>query len=419
MNFSLAQLGPTIALMSVGALMYLLRAIPTQLLSALGWYATVTLTVNNDDPCFDWINEWLATHAYAKRARMLKVESGRESSEHWTVSPGYGTHWFWDHGLVFITRSAVENKSITWRRQESFIIRTIGRNQSRIREIIDYASFAQKQADSVGIRMWLSGAWMRLRGKTKRALDTVYLPEATKQELVDCTRWFFDGPEWFAKRGIPYRQGFLFFGPPGTGKTTIVIALASEFGKPIYILNLATLKDDNELLMALSMVPHGAIVLIEDVDAAKASEVRTEDAEQVTVDKGVTLSGLLNAIDGVAAPEGRLLIMTTNHPDKIDPAIIRSARVDKRFFFGSMTKDLAVEMSTRLFPEPKPGLMKAISDVVGEYPAASWQDAFMAVERSGNVDDLPKELAIERPEIKPIRPSGPAAPTMGTTKAAA
>jgi hypothetical protein len=51
--------------------MYLLREIPMRLMHAIGWASTVTLTVNNDDPCFDWINEWLATHAYAKRARML------------------------------------------------------------------------------------------------------------------------------------------------------------------------------------------------------------------------------------------------------------------------------------------------------------------------------------------------------------
>lgn len=408
---------PTVTLMAVGAAMYLLREIPMRLLHAIGWAATVTLTVNNDDPCFDWINEWLATHAYAKRARTLKVETGRESNDHWTVSPGYGTHWFWDRGLVIITRNVVESKSVSWRRQESFVIRTIGRTQGQIRKIIDYANFVQKQANSVGIRMWLGGAWTRLQGKNKRSFDTVYLPDATKNELIDCTRWFFEGPEWFLKRGVPYRQGFLFFGPPGTGKTTVVIALASEFGKPIYILNLSTIKDDNELLMSLSMVPQGAIVLIEDVDAAKASEVRTEDATAVVVDKGVTLSGLLNAIDGVAAPEGRLLIMTTNHPDKIDPAVIRSARIDKHFFFGPLSKDLVVEMGARFFPEWKPGLLAAINSIDTEYPAATWQDAFMAVERSGNVEDLAREVAIERPVLPHPRPPTMILPVMGISKA--
>jgi len=408
MQLPIGPMLPTVTLMAVGAAMYLLREIPMRLMHAIGWASTVTLTVNNDDPCFDWLNEWLATHSYAKRARTLKVETGRDSNDHWTVSPGYGTHWFWDKGLVIITRSVTESKAVSWKRPESFIVRTIGRTQGQIRKIINYANFVQKQADSVGIRMWIGGCWTRLQGKAKRSFDTVYLPETTKNELVDCTRWFFDEPEWFVKRGIPYRQGFLFFGPPGTGKTTVVIALASKFGKPIYILNLSTIKDDNELLMALSLVPQGAIVLIEDVDAAKASEVRTEDAEQVTVDKGVTLSGLLNAIDGVAAPEGRLLIMTTNHPDKIDPAIVRSARIDKRFYFGPMAKELPIEMATRFFPDMKPGLLDAIAAIDKEYPAASWQDAFMAVERSGNVEELAKEIAIDRPVIQPPRPpSGP------------
>ncbi len=127
MQLPIGPMLPTVTLMAVGAVMYLLREIPIRLLHAIGWASTVTLTVNNDDPCFDWINEWLATHAYAKKARMLKVESGRESSDHWTVSPGYGTHWFWDGGLVIITRSAMESKTVSWRRQESFIIRDAGR----------------------------------------------------------------------------------------------------------------------------------------------------------------------------------------------------------------------------------------------------------------------------------------------------
>lgn len=416
----LVQLAPTLTVMVVGGLMYLLRSIPTSILNTLGWYATVTLTVNNDDPCFDWINEWLAAHSYAKRARKLKVESGREPDAAWTISPGYGTHWFWDNGLVIVTRTAIESKtSISWQRQESFTIRTLGRSQEKVRRLINYASFVQKRTEAVGIRMWLGGSWQRLQGRGKRSLKTLYMPPDVKREMVECARWFFDEQSWFTDRGIPYRQGFMLYGPPGTGKTTAVIALASEFGKPIYILNLATIKDDNELMLALSLVPQGAIVLIEDIDAAKATEIRTEDSEKITVDKGITLSGLLNAIDGVAAPEGRLLIMTTNHPDKVDPAVTRSARIDKHFYFGPLPRACVFEMAERFFPTMPAGLYQAIASIADEKPAANWQDALMAVERSKNVADLAIELARERVEVKPITYSAaPASPPMESKEAA-
>jgi chaperone BCS1 len=122
--------------------------------------------------------------------------------------------------------------------------------------------------------------------------------------------------------------GYLFSGPPGTGKTSLTAALAGVFGLDIYVLSLLDPYCNEDALVRLfSAVPSRCIVLLEDVDAAglkRADDPRMnkkfKEGEAVEKDTGlppkpvtaISLSGLLNAIDGVSSSEGRILIMTTN-----------------------------------------------------------------------------------------------------------
>jgi chaperone BCS1 len=153
---------------------------------------------------------------------------------------------------------------------------------------------------------------------------------------------------WYADRGIPYRRGYLFHGPPGSGKSSLCHVLASVIEQPIYVLNLsASSMGDAEFLERMSEIPPRSIVLIEDVDAAFVQrEATSEDgAKKATI----SFSALLNAIDGVGASEGRLLCITTNHIDRLDKALIRPGRVDKRFVFSNATKGQARDIFLRWY----------------------------------------------------------------------
>jgi chaperone BCS1 len=127
----------------------------------------------------------------------------------------------------------------------------------------------------------------------------------------------------------------------------LVLALAGYLSKPIYVLNLGSLVNDNDLIEAVTTVPEHGIFLIEDIDAAVATAARTVKEETKFIHSSglpmskpqeethcITLSGLLNAIDGTFSRDGRILIMTTNHPEKIDPALIRKGRADVREHIG-------------------------------------------------------------------------------------
>src|SRR5262249_40254376 len=157
-------------------------------------------------------------------------------------------------------------------------------------------------------------AWNEQLQRLPRPADSVVLPHGLLEDLIAEARTFLEGRDWYLQRGIPYRRGYLLHGPPGTGKSSTVVAIASALRMDIAVLTLnsATL-DDNELSELLAETPANSLVLVEDIDCAFVARQAGDDKANK-----VTFSGLLNAIDGVAAGEGRILFATTNHLDRLD-----------------------------------------------------------------------------------------------------
>ncbi|KAI1708068.1 ATPase family associated with various cellular activities (AAA) domain-containing protein [Ditylenchus destructor] len=150
--------------------------------------------------------------------------------------------------------------------------------------------------------------------RKKRTLDSVILADGVKERLTEDIQDFLDSENWYNEMGVPYRRGYLLYGPPGTGKTSIVTALASHFGFNICIVSL------NDIGMTDS-----------------------------TLCNSVTLSGMLNALDGVASCEERIVFMTTNHKDRLDSALIRPGRVDCEQFVGHCTTSVIEKMFKRFY----------------------------------------------------------------------
>lgn len=195
-----------------------------------------------------------------------------------------------------------------------------------------------------------SSHFRRLEPRRIRPLHTVVASSKPgPEELLDDMRAFFAGEEWYAERGVPYRRGYLFHGPPGCGKTTFVTAAAGQLKCPIYILNLAEpALSDLGLLKLVTDAPPRSILLMEDVDAAfhgvlgKSGSAGPQSQRDGLHMGQLTFSGLLNALDGVAGQEGKIVVMTTNHPEKLDGALVRPGRVDFRAEFHHASR-LAIE----------------------------------------------------------------------------
>jgi len=192
----------------------------------------------------------------------------------------------------------------------------------------------------------------------------------------------------YRERGIPYRRGYLLHGPPGCGKSSFIMALAGELHFSICVLNLANRgMSDDRLQHRLADAPENSIILLEDVDAAFGNRHTTPQME--TAYQGLTpltLSGLLNAIDGVTSTEGRIIFMTTNYPERLDAALIRPGRVDFRQRIGFCSHSQLQRMFANFYPEASPEQALTFADQViagsSEISAAQVQGLFMFFKES-------------------------------------
>jgi len=361
-------------LMVIGAVAAICRNLPGQLWNWLTQRMFMEFEISMKDDAFYWFNDWLAEQPYSKNwARWLSVRTvrkGRRDHPSFVgdcdkptiiLSPAPGTHWLWwkgyflivkrdrkepqsgggvgggGSGLSAIVEREVYNVSVlTWRRD--IILR-----------LMEEARDVSEPPEDNRVKIYTPhyGEWSNDIKRRPRPMESVILPEGVLEALKADMERFLGREDWYVERGIPYRRGYLLNGPPGNGKSSLLLALASSLKLDICILNLNSAGvGDDELRKMLSNVPENAVVLIEDIDCAYEQRQKDNDNK----DSKITFSGLLNAIDGVVAAERRILVMTTNFPEKLDAALIRPGRCDVKLVIGNADLDQARRLFLRFYP---------------------------------------------------------------------
>lgn len=195
------------------------------------------------------------------------------------------------------------------------------------------------------LHRWWNG-WTKVQKKTPRSLESVILDKDNARRLCDDIVRFQNSEKWYTDRGIPYRRGYLLYGPPGTGKTSFTTAVASALKLNICYLNLSSGRlNDDSLNNVLAHAPANSIILLEDVDAIFKQRESVQDRRQ-----SVSFSGLLNALDGVRSQEGRIVFMTTNHRERLDPALLRPGRCDMHVELCNATYPMIKGLFLKFFP---------------------------------------------------------------------
>jgi chaperone BCS1 len=173
-----------------------------------------------------------------------------------------------------------------------------------------------------------------------RPIDSVILAKGVMESILGDIKRFQGREQWYTERGIPYRRGYLMHGPPGCGKSSAIQAIAGHLGYGLAVLSLADRHiSDDRLAHLMHNLPDRCILLLEDVDTV--APTRTPNNHN-----GLSLSGLLNAIDGAVASDARIIIMTTNNPHSLDAALIRPGRIDYAVEIGRIAE---AEQGERMF----------------------------------------------------------------------
>lgn len=366
-------------LMLIGGLAAWARHVPKRIWDWVMHRLFMEIEIQMADEAYWWVYDWLATQPYSRKwSRCMSVRSTRRKGEtannysdpdDYDYNPRYGVqqnapeiiltpapglHWlFWKRRFVIVNRVREEGKADKSQsielEKERFIINMLTQSRAKLMEMLLEARTLAYPPGDTRITVQTPGrhASWAVDKRYPRPPDSIVLKGTMLQDLSEDMRHFLENRDWYLKRGIPYRRGYLLHGPPGNGKSSTVLGLASALDMTICVINLGNaFMGDDELGTMMRSVPDRSLILLEDVDCVFEKREGSKDK-----DNKLTFSGVLNAIDGVAAPEGHILVMTTNHVEKLDAALIRPGRCDVKLLFANAVPEQAERLFLRFFPE--------------------------------------------------------------------
>lgn len=357
-------------LLVLGGIATSLKKVPTKIFTFLLNQISMRVIILDTVDGFLWFQRWISKSKQGKKARQLDLFTPYVAGKlkiSFNLAPGI--KWLFYKGrpirVSFTRTESTGAGNDTTKRIESIEIFTFGRNRKflenfilEIREayIVDYKHIVQ-------LFNFTNGAWRESPGFIPRSLDSVILPSGVKERFLFDIKNFYTSKNWYKEMGIPFHRGYLLHGIPGSGKTALITGLAHELKCRIYIIKLNELTDAG-LSWAVGNCSESSIILLEDVDTVVPEKRRAVFIKQqpdsptaspstknsIEEQRGVTLGGLLNVLDGLESPTGVLFFLTTNNPEKLDPALLRPGRIDMKEEFGPALAQQKEELYKRFFP---------------------------------------------------------------------
>lgn len=336
----------------LGVLTFVMKEVPEQVMLIFAKQFTVSIEINCQDLAFHNFISWYENSGHSLKSRTLRITQNKHSEDDSLsiLSAGYGNHFFFFNGYPFKLTRSKEASGNFYSVREKIELVTIGRSQAPIRNLLKAIDPLSDSTKKTKVYKWDEGYWSFAFEQDVRSLESIMLKKNQKDQLINHLKNFNNDRDWYFIHSIPYRTGICLYGPPGTGKTSLVRAICGINGYDLYVLNLNAMTDRG-LEDAFDKIEKNAVVLIEDIDSFSSTHKRNQNKKnQENERESLTLSGVLSAIDGITASNGRILIITTNHLDTLDSALIRPGRIDLLVNLEFIDELMAKEALVRFFP---------------------------------------------------------------------
>jgi mitochondrial chaperone BCS1 len=413
-------------LMAVGSVLALMRKVPEHFMDFLVRQCTVLMTINDDSAGLEWFKIWYSNQPHSKKNRKVDLHSKPEGNiEDSTLVLGPGNHFMWYKKrplyISFTRQTDGKKGGYNAKSAENISIRMFGRSQNICRQLVEEmkAVYLEVTAKDEKIFTWSQDYWYSLKTEL-RPLDSVIISDECKNILIEDINHFKESDDWYREMGIPYHRGYLFYGPAGTGKTSLIAGLASYFKTSLYTFQLSTMTD-TQLLTAVRRLPRNCFVVLEDIDCAVNNREKPkknkktpptnnhrravdddgyeyeeeEDEEGFREMPSISLSTLLNVLDGLVIPTGVLFFMTTNYIERLDSALIRAGRVDVRLNIAKATDEQKCEIYRRFFPEDTQEQIERFIENAQPVDTMADIQALLLAERNKRLTSRKAALALE------------------------
>jgi len=383
-----ALLAPLISMYGIGIATYLFRKIPSRIFYSIKSQFITTISIANYNISYDLFMKVLLGESKLRTIRSLRVSNGKWGDSNLTTTIGFGYHFIiYKKRLLFL--SITEKDSKSYEEKVTLQITKFGRDHSFFNELISTVKKLDgRDPDEIKVFNYNPYVWEFISSIPKRSMDSIFIPSESKRKLLNALDRFTSNEKFYKDKGIPYQLGILLEGPPGTGKTSLVKAIASYLNANIASMSPSYLF---ELPKSLSSFNESSIMVIEDIDTSnitrERSVIKIKSASEINKDESTdfsfsSLSDVLNSIDGILSIHGRVLIMTTNHLEKLDPALFRPGRVDVLIHVGYVTQETFNEFILSFFNKKVErefiGKEVTISKLQGEYLLGKDYDYFIS-----------------------------------------
>ncbi|KAJ4768686.1 P-loop containing nucleoside triphosphate hydrolases superfamily protein [Rhynchospora pubera] len=274
--------------------------------------------------------------------KLKNMTIGMEAGEK-MVDRFEGTEFKWR--LVFNNRSSFSTNSNNKTKVQQFKMRSFELNfhkRHKEKALNKYLPFILQKAEEITeqerpIKIYMNDweNWLSVDLHHPSTFDTLAIDSELKQTVIDDLARFVKRKDYYKRIGKAWKRGYLLYGPPGTGKSSLVAAMANYLKFDVYDLDLSSLNSNEILKTFLIGMSNRSILLIEDIDCMIKLNRRDSKDYGNGRDK-ITLSGLLNFVDGLWSSGGdeRIIVLTTNYKERLDPALTRPGRMDMHIHMG-------------------------------------------------------------------------------------